>query len=285
MAMLFTYLGGFLFNIVLAFCMGDPVEILASPIAQPVAQIYYNSFGKTGGIAFTVFAFIILQFVCFTATQALARTFFAFSRDRLVPGSRIWTKVNPFTGTPLYAVWIAIFWCIAINLIGLGSYTAILGVFNVCAIALDWSYCIPIICKLAFGKFQPGPWHLGRFSWFINFWAVVWTGFVSIIFVMPTVMPATGSNMNYAAAFLIGILIAAAIYWFISGRKFYTGPIVEAEVIDDSSSGSDIAKKNAGTEPYTYQSTLEPKHEMAVGNTYSQAHELPNERTTGPVVR
>ena len=88
MAMLFTYVAGFLFNIVLCFCMGDPTVILASPIEQPVAQIFYNSLGAAGGVVFTVFAFIILQFVCFTAMQSLGRTVFAFSRDRLVPFSQ-----------------------------------------------------------------------------------------------------------------------------------------------------------------------------------------------------
>jgi amino acid transporter len=122
-AMAFTYSVGFLFNIVLAFCMGDAASILSSPIGQPVAQIFYNSLGKSGGIFYTVCAFIILQFVCFTATQALARTFFAFSRDRLIPGSRFWVMIEPRTGIPLNAVWITVFWCIALNLIALGNYT------------------------------------------------------------------------------------------------------------------------------------------------------------------
>jgi amino acid transporter len=131
MAMLFTYVAGFLFNIVLCFCMGDPATILASPIVQPVAQIFYNSLGKSGGIFYTVCGFIIIKFVCFTAMQSLGRTVFAFSRDRLLPFSNVWTTINSKTGTPLYAVWISVFWCIVINLIGLGSYAAISGVFNV----------------------------------------------------------------------------------------------------------------------------------------------------------
>jgi amino acid transporter len=71
LAMLFTYLAGFLFNIVLCFCMGDPNVILASPLAQPVAQLFYNSLGKAGGIFFTVCGFIIIKFVCFTAMVSL----------------------------------------------------------------------------------------------------------------------------------------------------------------------------------------------------------------------
>lgn len=198
LAMLFTYLGGFLFNIVLCFCMpADPTIILAA--SQPVAQIFYLSLGKTGGIFYTVCGFIILEFVCFTAMQALARTVFAFSRDRLLPLSNVWTKINSITGTPLYAVWISTFWCIAINLIGLGSYAAISGVFNVCAIALDWSYIIPIFCKMVFGKFRPGPWHMGRFSLLVNSWACIWTLFVSIIFLLPVLMPVTALNVSLSS--------------------------------------------------------------------------------------
>lgn len=180
MAMLFTYVVGWLFTIVLCFCMGDINSILSSDIEQPVAQIFYNVLGKAGGIVFTVCAFIILQFVCFTAMQSLGRTVFAFSRDRLLPFSSLWTKILPLTGTPILAVWISVAFSIAINLIGLGSYTAIAGVFNVCAIALDWSYCIPIFCKLVFGRFEKGPWHLGKFSPFVNAWACIWTLFVSV---------------------------------------------------------------------------------------------------------
>lgn len=69
-----------------------------------------------------------------------------------------------------------------INLIGLGSHTAILGVFNVTAIALDWSYCIPIGCRSLFGKFQPGPWNLDKAGPFVSAWACIWTFLVLLFF-------------------------------------------------------------------------------------------------------
>ena len=201
MAMLFTYVAGWLFNIALCFVMGDVTgenSILASPIQQPVAQIFYNVLGKAGGLFFTVCAFIILKFGIFTAMQSLTRTIFAFSRDGLVPFSGIWTKIMPQTGIPILAVWMAVFLCIGINLIGLGSYPAIAGVFNVCAIALDWSYCIPTFCKIIYGKFVPGPWYLGKYSIFINTYACLWTIFVSIIFIMPTTLPVTAETVRYS---------------------------------------------------------------------------------------
>jgi amino acid permease (GABA permease) len=228
-ALFLSYILGFLFNIVLAFTMGDIDNLLTSPTAQPFAQIFYNVLGATGGIIFTLFAFIVLNFCGIAALQANARTIFAFSRDELLPFSKVWIRINSYTQTPLIAVWLNVIVAIGINLIGLGSYTAIVAIFNVCAIALDWSYCIPIICKLIYGtetgRYIPGPWNLGKFSTPINCWSVIWTLFVSTIFLMPTTRPVTAENMNYAVVILIGILTFAMIYWYVGGaRKHYIGP-------------------------------------------------------------
>ena len=279
-ALTFTYLVGWVFNIILVFCMGDPTEALSSPIGQPVVQIFYNVMGKGPSILFTVCAFVIMNFVCITALQAGARTLWAFSRDQMIPGSGVWYKIWRRTDTPVLAVWFYTFLCIVINLIGLGSYITISAIFNLCAIALDWSYCIPIICKLCFGRFERGPWHLGKASPFINIWACCWTCFVSIIFMFPTVLPAAADNvsfflkktslslnlsdskcianlsqpqMNYAVVILAFVMIIATAYWFIHGRTYYTGPRVTAHVVDggvvlteESDKASDPDKRPAG---------------------------------------
>lgn len=35
--------------------------------------------------------------------------------------------------------------------------------------------------------------------------------------------------MNYASVFLVFILLCSLVFWYISGKKYYTGPIVEAQ--------------------------------------------------------
>ncbi|KAI0134127.1 amino acid permease [Xylariales sp. AK1849] len=229
-ALTFTYIVGWLFNIVLVFCMGDPATILDSAIGQPVVEIFHQSMGKSPAIFFAVAAFIIMNFVCITALQAGSRTIWAFSRDQLLPGSRIWYKIWKKTNTPVLAVWFYSLLCILINLIGLGSYITIAAVFNICAICLDWSYCIPIICKLFFNKFERGPWHLGKASKFINAWACIWTSFVSVIFLFPTAMPVSADNMNYAVVILAFVFFLATGYWFLRGHKYYIGPRTHAHV-------------------------------------------------------
>ena len=154
--------------------------------------------GKGPAIFFAVTAFLVMNFVCITALQAGSRTIWAFSRDSMLPGSRIWYKVWKRTSTPVVAVWLYVLLCVIINLIGLGSYITISAIFNTTAIALDWSYCIPILCKLFFGRFRRGPWHLGAASKFVNAWACTWTAFVSVIFVFPTFMPVTPDNVSFS---------------------------------------------------------------------------------------
>lgn len=250
-ALTMTYIGGWLFTIVLSYCSGTITGddgILASPVAQPAAQIFYNVLGPAGGIAFTVFAFIVLNFTGMTGMQAGARTFWALSRDELVPASKIWYKINRRTQTPVYSVWLLVFWCIAINLIGLGSYTAIAAIFNVTAIALDWSYMIPVICKMCNNKFEPGPYNLGRWGWWINLYAALWTTFVTVIFVLPTILPVTPDNMNYASVILVAILLFATIYWYAAGRKYYIGPRVKAQLVDAGSEDKSLTPPELRTD-------------------------------------
>lgn len=232
LAMAFTYIAGWLFTIVLTYTMGDPVVLLANDLEQPVIQLFYNNLGRTGAIVYAVAAFIILNTCTMAAIQSLGRTVWAFSRDRLIPGSKYWKIVDKRTDTPIVAIWFSVFWCAAINLIALGSYETISAIFNVCAIAMDWSYCIPIACKLIYGKFEPGPWNMGKAGYFVNAYAILWTAFVSVIFLFPTVKPVTKLNMNYAIVILAAIFVCAGVYWLISGRKFYIGPISETHVVE-----------------------------------------------------
>ena len=207
----FTWIGGWLFNVILAYTVGNPLDKIDSPVAQPVAQIFYEVMGRGGGIFFTVTAYIILNFGAISAIQAGSRTIWAYSRDEMLPLSRVWYKIDKRTDTPIYAVWLFAICCLLINLVALGSYTAIAAIFNLTAIALDWSYCIPIICKLSYGKFERGPFHLGWASAPINCWAVVWTMFVTIIYVQPTIRPVTAQNVNTAIFFPFPSLLTLLI--------------------------------------------------------------------------
>lgn len=54
--------------------------------------------------------------------------------------------------------------------------------------------------------------------------------------------------MNYASVFLVFTLLVTLVYWYISGRKFYTGPLIEAQfegsITDRSSSENNKDKES-----------------------------------------
>ena len=139
--------------------------------------------------------------------QANARTFHAFSRDRGLPDRGVFSRLAP-NKIPVYAVWLVClisggfyFVCdensslttnnpsALLGLLSLASVTAVNAVFSLCAIALDTSYVIPIICKLIFRDhpdvmYRPGPFDLGVgvLGKFVNVAAVVWTIIVVVRF-------------------------------------------------------------------------------------------------------
>ena len=84
---------------------------------------------------------------------------------------------------------------------------------------------------------------MGKWGIAVNIWACTWTLFVSIIFILPTVRPVTPDTMNYAAAFLVLILLAATLYWWAGGRRWYTGPITEAEILEEERVGNDSSSQ------------------------------------------
>lgn len=61
--------------------------------------------------------------------------------------------------------------------------------------------------------------------------------------------------MNYAAVILVFVFLLATAYWFLRGRKYYTGPRTQAHVVDghiirdDSAELGDQEKAAAGFHP------------------------------------
>jgi amino acid transporter len=189
--------------------MGDPVSLLTTSrpgsSGQPVAQLFFNSMGRAPALVFTLAGFAVMNLVAVTGLQSGSRSVFAIARDDLLPLSRVWRRISPRSRTPVAAVWVYAALEVAVNLLGLVSDTAIGAVFNVCTVALNVSYLLPIVCKIVYGRFEKGPWHLGRWSFAANVVAVVWNVFVSVVFFFPTKVPVTRENVSCPRVFLLGI--------------------------------------------------------------------------------
>lgn len=189
---------GWLLTVSMCFCLTDFEGILNSPTGLPAAQIFLNAGGRTGGTVMWVFAILVQFFTGCSAMLADTRMAYAFARDNALPFSDFLAKVNPYTHTPVNAVWFVVFFSISLNLIAIGSTETALAIFSVTAPALDISYVSVILAHQIYKhkvKFIEGPFTLGRWGTLINYIAVVWVLFISTILFFPSQLPVTPANM------------------------------------------------------------------------------------------
>ncbi|KAH8114116.1 amino acid transporter [Phellopilus nigrolimitatus] len=225
-------LAGFLgwgVNVALAFNMGTDLEgIVSNEIGQPLATIFFNSFGKTGTLVLWSFL-VIVQFMMGSSTLlASSRQTFAFARDGGLPLSRFIYRMNSYTQTPVNGVWVAAFFALMLGLLAFAGESALSAIFTVAVIGLYVSYSIPIVARFVFkNSFKPGPFHLGRYSLPIATVAVSWMTFMSVVFLFPLEPSATANEMNYSVVVFMGVLFFSLTYYFFpvyGGIHWFKGP-------------------------------------------------------------
>jgi amino acid transporter len=179
------------------------------------------------------------QFFCGMAcVTSCSRTFYAFSRDRAVPGWRLWTKLN-HNRVPVEAV---LFVCaLALimtlpalwNVEGGGIPVAFFAVVSIAVIGLYIAYVIPVYLRLRAGDtFEPGAWNLGgKYRWMCTV-AVIWVTLCVIIFCLPFTPAAvpwndefTWTALNYAPLTVGGLFLIVGIWWLAGAKDTYHGPV------------------------------------------------------------
>src|SRR5438876_8515245 len=112
-----------------------------------------------------------------------SRTWYAFSRDRGMPGWWLFRRLNA-ARVPLYAV-------VAVSVVSLiitipaywgnkvGTPWAYFAITAICTVGLYIAYIIPVYLRLRAGdRFEPGPWTLGRHYKLVNIGAIVFVALV-----------------------------------------------------------------------------------------------------------
>lgn len=178
------------------------------------------------------------QIFCVAAClTSCSRMMYAFSRDGAVPGNRYWKKVNKHR-VPLNAVLVSAVIGVIITLPALykspsGAPTAFYAVVSVAVIGLYLAFLIPIYQRWKMrDAFVAGQWTLGnKYKW-MNLVAVVEIVVISVYFVLPF-SPAgipwndgfTWTAVNYAPILTFGVLIILWIWWHLSVKNWFKGPV------------------------------------------------------------
>jgi amino acid transporter len=173
-----------------------------------------------------------------------SRMTYAFSRDRAIPGWRLWTRLNHHR-VPAYAVIFACVCALVMTLPALwgdqnGVAYAFLAVVSICVIGLYIAYVIPVYLRWRMGDaFTPGPWTLGRKYRWVNPAAIIWVAICVVIFILPFSPAAVPGRkefdwryVNYAPVTVGGLLLIVGVWWVVRARHTFKGPVRTVEFDD-----------------------------------------------------
>lgn len=243
----YSAIGGYILLLAVTFAIpkvdGEPDY--ASIPAGGVAYVFDAALGSNWA-GLLLFISSSAQLFCATAClTSTSRMMFAFSRDRAVPGSRLWSRVNA-QRTPTNAVIFAAVLGAIITLPALKSVngipTAFYAVTSVSVIGLYFSFAIPIFLRWRAGdSFEVGSWTNGsKYKW-MNLVAVIEIFVVGIMLMLPTSPLGAPwrdefdwAAVNYAPIMVVGVLLLLALWWSVSAKKWFKGPVqtIDQAVVD-----------------------------------------------------
>jgi amino acid transporter len=180
------------------------------------------------------------QFFCGAAgLTSASRTWYAFSRDRGIPGWNIFRRVNR-DRVPFNAVIAVSVFSLAIAIPALFGKNdipfAFFALTGICTVGLYLAYIIPVYLRLRAGdSFQPGPWSLGRRYRLVNGLAIAFV--VVVVYALDLPYDPTGlpwneefdaANVNYTP-FAIVLPLLFGIWYLVSAKNKYQGPVKTLE--------------------------------------------------------
>jgi amino acid transporter len=213
---------------------GFPVAIFTSALDSWAAKL-------------VILIAVIGQIFCVTAgLTSASRTWYAFSRDRGMPGWAIFSKVNR-DRVPFNAVMAVSFFSFVISIPALFGKNnvpfAFFALTGICTVGLYLAYIIPVFLRLRKGDdFEPGPWNLGRRYKVVNILAMIFV--VVVVYALdlpytPTGLPWNSdfdaSLVNYTPLAIL-LPLVFGVWYLISAKNKYQGPVrtlVEDEVTRD----------------------------------------------------
>jgi len=229
--------------------MGPDLDIvLNSDIGQPMAQIFFQSFGQKGTLAIWAIVVIVQYMMGSSMVLAASRQSFAFARDGALPFSGWLYRMNRYTRTPINTVAFTSALAICLGILAFAGEQAIGAVFSLGVAALYIAYSIPMAGRLFGNKMKPGPFNLGIFSIPITLTAILYMSFMVVVLLFPTMPDPDVEGMNFAVVVLGGTLLLSVVYFYFpryGGKTWFTGPIHTIDTVsvplqtDDKAEGSE----------------------------------------------
>jgi amino acid transporter len=212
-----------------------------------VATIFTSALDSWAAKMVLIIATIGQLFCGAAGLTSASRTWYAFSRDRGMPGWAIFRRVNR-DRVPFNAVIAVSFFSLVIAIPALFGENnipfAFFALTGICTVGLYLAYIIPVYLRLRAGdRFTPGPWNLGRKYRLVNTLAIVFV----ILVVYALNLPYTPGGLPWNDGFDVSLVnytpfaivlpLIFGVWYLISAKDRYQGPVRTIEE-DEVTAGS-----------------------------------------------
>ncbi|CAZ83618.1 unnamed protein product [Tuber melanosporum] len=217
---------GVVYLVPILFVLPDVKLLLEVPNGQPIGLLFKTVTGSaSGGFGLLFLILGILFFAGIGALTAASRCTYAFARGKIREFLTIingrWSKVDTRYDIPLWGLFLSTMVCCLLGLIYFGRHVR------------------PLTHSLG-----DAPYSLGKFGVAINILTICWICLAIVLFCMPVSIPVEAPAMNYASVVFAGFTTISAAWYFIRGRKEFTGPPIatDAALVGNTGSRADEEK-------------------------------------------
>ncbi|PZS33548.1 MAG: hypothetical protein DLM58_07615 [Pseudonocardiales bacterium] len=209
-------------SVVLSVVFGM-VALIGFTIAIPSAEVF-GAGGLPGvfqywigeGLAKTFVAIVVFSMFALTVVAAAANTrlIYAMARDNMLPASKLLSRVNPQTKTPVPALVTSYLICVAVMIYGYNSGNAFGTLVGATALV---PYLVYLLTVLAYGAKRrvlsatTGAFSLGRLAGPVFVAVLIWL----VVVVLALTLPQMFHKADY---YVFGGLVLATLWWLIGLR-------------------------------------------------------------------
>jgi amino acid transporter len=246
-SILYSAVGGYILLLCVVFAVpngadGKPDNALG---AGGVAPIFNAALGSNWAGTVLFISSAGQLFCAVSCMTSASRMTYAFSRDRAVPGSRLWSKLSPSRVPANAVMFVAVLAglltlpaLIEVNIGGVPYPIAFFAVTSIAVLGLYLSFAIPIWLRWRHGEnFEVGAWNNGaKYKW-MNPVAVAEIVIVSLYLMLPNVNAGnpfddafSWKSVNYSPIVLLVVLVGITVWWEVSAKNWFKGPIRQVDV-------------------------------------------------------
>jgi amino acid transporter len=209
----------------LLIAMTMPISTIPSVLGAKDAEgnaipgaiaVFQQALGAKAGSAMSGVAAVAMWFCGLSCITSASRALYSLARDKGTPASTVLSRVSAKNGTPGPAIWAIV----AASLVAMLWSGGIPVVTSLSTVSLYVAYVVPVALGLRARKTRPewtqnAVWSLGRYGRAINVIAILYTGAICVILVMP---PNALAGQTF-----VGLCLALTLLYLVSARRYYRG--------------------------------------------------------------